>query len=284
MWLATACSDGAKYYRFEGFAQGGTWHVTCALPSARHGEISRISDGLDSIFREVNLSVSGYDGASLLSRFNRGETIAVDIHFRRLFDLSRQLCEQTGGAFDPSAAPLFDLWGFGFSQDTVAPSRAQIDSVMHFVGMHHFALSANDSLLRDDPRCKLNFNAIAQGYTCDVIAQWLEAQGCADFLVEVGGEIVCRGYNASGEPWHVLCDAPDASRDTLLLTDCAVVTSGNYRKNGSSAGKSFGHIIDPRSGMATSTLDSSRTVIVGYAESGWPGATADALATAAMLR
>jgi len=282
--VAVSCSRTPRYYRFEGFAQGGLWRVTCALPTARAGEISRISNGLDSIFREIDFSVSGYNKASLLSRFNSGEAIVADAHIKQLLTLSRQLNEETRGAFDPSAAPLFDLWGFGFDGSGTAPGEAEIDSVLHFVGMHHFALSGNDSLLRDDPHCRLNFNAIAQGYTCDIIARWLEGQGLSDFLVEVGGEIICRGQNASGTPWHIICDAPDASRDTLLLTDCAVVTSGNYRKNAFSEGHRYGHIIDPRTGMATSATDSSRTVIVTYEESQWPAATADALATAAMLR
>lgn len=286
--LTASCSKSPKYFRFDGFAQGGTWHVICAPPSARPGEIARISGGIDSIFRDVDLSISGYNRASLLSRFNQGETIVPDTHFRVLLDLSGQLCERTGGAFDPSAAPLFELWSFGFAQPSSSapaiPSRAEIDSVLHFVGMHHFSLSGDGALLRDDTRCRLNFNAIAQGYTCDVIAGFLQESGCENFLVEVGGEIVCRGHNASGELWHVVCDAPDASRDTLLLTDCAIVTSGNYRKNFKADGEGYGHIIDPRSGMATSIRDSSRTVVVSYAESQWPAATADALATASMLR
>jgi len=278
------CANRGRYYRMEGFAQGGTWHVICELPSGNPKTIKRVQQGIDSVLLEIDGSISGYNRGSLLSRFNSGERVRADAHFRTLFELSKELCERTEGRFDPSAGPLFDLWGFGFSPNATAPSQAAIDSVMRLVGMQHFAIAEDGTVTRDDLRCRLNFNAIAQGYSCDVIAAFLTGQGCSNFLVEVGGEIVCRGTKARGELWNIVCDAPQAANDTLHLTDCAIVTSGNYRKNASSGGKSYGHIIDPRTGKATSDISASGTIIVNYEETQWPGATADALATAAVVK
>lgn len=282
--LFAGCGSSPRYYRFDGFAQGGTWHVICELPAGRAKDVRHLRDGIDSILLEIDGSVSGYNRGSLLSRFNAGEIIVPDHHFLTLFELSKELSVRTEGAFDPSAAPLFDLWGFGFAREGDIPSRSRIDSVLHFVGMNHFSLSENGEIIRDDPRCRLNFNAIAQGYSCDAIARYLKGRGCCNFLVEVGGEIVCSGHRADGEPWKIVCDAPLAANDTLRLTDCAIVTSGNYRKNGGEGGRRFGHIIDPRSGTAMSDISASRTIIVGNDESEWPGATADALATAEMVK
>ena len=289
--LTAACSDAGRYITVEGFAQGGTWHLICRLPQGVRPQ--QVKATADSLLLEIDRSVSGYNRGSLLSRLNAGEVLPLDRHFIANFEMSRKVWEISGGAFDPSAAPLFDLWGFGFTGEETVSERA-VDSIMAFVGMDHFSLEQRDGetfLLRDDPRCKLNFNAIAQGYSCDCIASALEGLGCRDYLVEVGREIVCKGLSSRGGKWRIALEKPvDGAeegngqiQETLELTDCGIVTSGNYRKFYEKDGKKYAHTIDPHTGRPVTHNLLSATVILSNAPSSHLASYADAYATWMMV-
>lgn len=290
LMLSASCGRGT-YCRIEGFAQGGTWQMVCRLPAGVTPD--RIRSGADSILDGIDRSLSGYNRGSILTKVNEapcGEAVKVDGHFIRVFEISQRMWRHTGGAFDPSAGALFDLWGFGFDSPQ-EPSRQAIDSVMAFCGMDKFSLTGS-SIVKTDSRSRLNFNAIAQGYTCDTLARFLEGLGCRDYLVDIGGEIICAGLNPGGQLWTIGVETPSRDNpddvslaDTLYLTDCAVVTSGNYRKHTAS----FGHIIDPRTGRPSTQISRRETVTVHFgdticgAAADWPCSTADALATAKVL-
>lgn len=296
-FLSMGCQPAReRYVRMEGFAQGGSWHIICSLPRGVRPEA--IQAEIDSVLLEIDCSLSGYNRGSLLSRLNAGEDLPLDDHFLVNFRLSEELWRESGGAFDPSAAPLFDLWGFGFTDGSAIPSRAQIDSVRAFIGMDKFRIDSLPDgslhLRKADPRCRLNFNAIAQGYSCDQIGQLLEAAGSGNYLVEVGREILCKGLSARGDKWTIGVEAPGLSetdvlplRDTLRVTDCAVVTSGDYRKFYEKEGKRYAHTIDPRTGEpVTHGLLSATVIVPAQSDTGsvtWPCARADARATWSMV-
>lgn len=307
-----------RYVRMEGFAQGGTWHIICSLPAGVRP--SAVRDSIDRLLLEIDASLSGYNRGSLLSRLNAGNDLPLDDHFLVNFRLSEQYWRESDGAFDPSAAPLFDLWGFGFKEAGAVPSKRQIDSVRTFIGMDRFRIDTLGDgtfrLLKADPRCRLNFNAIAQGYTCDRVARYLDALGSSNYLVEVGREILCKGLSARGDKWKIAVETPAAGgerysearifsserscnlgveadtievylKDTLQLTDCAVVTSGDYRKYYVKDGKRYAHTIDPRTGAPVTHGLLSATVIIPFeSDSGrvqWACARADACATWSMV-
>ncbi len=283
--LSGGCSGNAPYVRIEGFAQGGTYHVICR-PVRGLGEQTLRAE-IDSRLLAIDFTLSGYNKGSLLSRLNAGEDLPLNDLFIGCFNRSKEIWAETDGAFDPSAAPLFDLWGFGFSNKGTV-TQAAIDSIRAFVGMNRLSLEERADgtyLVRDDPRMKLNFNAIAQGYSCDVVARYLDSLGCADYLVEIGREILCKGKNAAGNLWRVGLDRPEdgnmeEGRDLqaiLEVTDCGIVTSGNYRKFYVEDGQKFAHTIDPTTGRPVSHNLLSATVVAQDA------ATADAYATWMMV-
>lgn len=287
--LLSSCDRGTRYAKLEGYAQGGTWHAICRIPQGQNEK--RLQEGADEILRSVNRSLSGYNKGSLLSRINRGDDLPLDEHMLRNFSLSKEIWELSGGAFDPSAAPIFDRWGFGFAgdgKDADIPSAAELDSLMAFTGMDLFSTEDREDgihLVKADSRCRLNFNAIAQGYSCDTIGRWLESLGCHDYMVEVGREILCKGKSARGGDWIIGVEYPsyDAAEDSpaliekLNLTDCGIVTSGNYRKYYIRDGRRYAHTVDPRTGMPVEHNLLSATVIAEDA------ATADAYATWMMV-
>ena len=283
--LAGGCGSGNQYVYIEGFAQGGTYHVICR--PVRGLSAQELRDRIDGRLLAIDGSLSGYNKGSLLSRLNAGEDLPLDTLFIGCFTRSKEIWAETGGAFDPSAAPLFDLWGFGFAnRETV--TQAAIDSIRAFVGMDLLTLEERADgvhLVKADPRVRLNFNAIAQGYSADVVATLLDSLGIRDYLVDIGREIACKGRNAAGDPWRIGLDRPsdgnfDEGKDLqaiLEVTDCGIVTSGNYRKFYIEDGQKYAHTIDPATGRPVTHNLLSATVEAQDA------ATADAYATWLMV-
>ena len=283
--LSGACARQGDYVRIEGFAQGSTYHVICHPVKGMNA--ASLQARFDARLQEIDQSLSGYNKGSLLSRLNAGEDLPLDGLFIECFERSKEIWAESGGAFDPSAAPLFDLWGFGFSNKGQV-SDAAIDSILAFVGMDLLTLEERADgthLIKADPRCQLNFNAIAQGNSCDVVARILDSLGCGDYLVDIGREIRCKGRNAAGEKWRIGLDRPsdgnmEEGKDLqaiLHVSDCGIVTSGNYRKFYVEDGRKYAHTIDPVSGRPVSHNLLSATVIAADAT------TADAYATWLMV-
>lgn len=264
---ASSCRP-AGYYSFTGYAQGGEYVVKANLEGVNSSAES-IGNAIDSILTDIDCSLSGYNRNSLLSRFNSGEEIVPDRYFKEIMELSEEYKQMTGGAFDVTAGPLFDIWGFGFKTDS---------------------LPSDDRVLVALEECRsgrtLNFNAIAQGYSCDVIASYLRSVGVRDMLVNIG-EIYCEGLNPAGKPWSVGVDNPvdgnnSPGRDMRGVWNsegksCGIVTSGNYRKFYMKDGKKYAHTIDPRTGYPVQHNLLSATVVAPTA------AQADAFATACMV-
>ena len=261
------CRQGS-YAVFTGYAQGGTYTVKADLKGIST-PAETIGATIDSLLTGIDFSLSGYNKNSLLTRYNAGEAIEPDRFFCEVRELSERYKAETGGAFDVTAAPLFDIWGFGFTSDSLPdPDRVAA------------ALAA----------CKeekvLNFNAIAQGYTCDVVAGYLHSLGVTNMLVDIG-EIFCEGVNPSGKGWTIGVDNPTDDNDTpgrdirgIWRSDggaYGIVTSGNYRKFYIKDGKKYAHTIDPRTGYPVTHGLLSATIVAPT------GAEADALATACMV-
>ena len=259
--------------------------MTCSLSDAARAE--GLKKAIDDTLSAIDWSVSGYNKGSLLTRVNNGENPPLDSIFIDLMNLSRRLWVETGGAFDVSGAPLFDLWGFGFKEGRM-PSQQAVDSAMAVVGMDRYAMVEGpdgQTYLQMPEGGKVNFNAIAQGYSCDVVARVLDGWGSENYMVSLGGELVCRGLSARGDEWRVWIDRPQdgnndsgvLKQDVITITDCSLVTSGNYRKFYVVDGQKYSHTIDPNTGRPVTHDLLSATVLAE------DGATADALATALMV-
>lgn len=287
MTFTTGCNNQNTYRTLDGFAQGGTFHLVYQLPSEEFQY--NVPDSLTKYFTRINASLSGYDSTSIVSQINRGEKPQLDSLFIECFNLSKEVYEATAGAFDISAAPLFDLWGFGFKEKEKV-TQAKIDSILQFVGMDKLSIvydsTAKAHLLhKSDPRMKVNFNAIAQGYTCDYICSNLEKMGIENYLLEVGGEIMCKGKNSRGKEWSVAIDKPldgnfvpgESVQAIIQLSGGGLVTSGNYRKFYVEDGEKYSHTINPATGYPVKHNLLSVTVLAKDAS------MADAYATYLMV-
>ena len=277
--LAAGCKPQATYVQITGYAQGGPWYVTCSLGPRTDAEA--VKKAIDDTLSVIDWSVSGYNKGSLLTRLNAGENLPLDATFIELFNISRKIWEQTSGAFDPSCAPLFDIWGFGFTEGKM-PSQQAVDSALAVVGMDRYSIyeEGGQSYLRRPSGGKLNFNAIAQGYTADYLAAKLDQMGTLNYLVEIGGEVYAKGVNPSGTPWNVGIDRPVDGNNSpgadiqavVRIQDCGLVTSGDYRKFYIKDGKKISHSINPKTGhpvehnlLSATVVAENATVADGYA-------------------
>ena len=273
------------YSELSGYAQGGVYSVK--FKSGRGLDVKEIGKAVDSILTMVDTTLSGYNKGSQLSRYNAGIPVVPNAMFKEIFTISKHLYTETGGALDVASGQLFDAWGFGFTRDSL-PSAAAVDSLKAICGMDKIdSLDSNMSLLSSAVRPKLNFNAIAQGYSCDKIADYLHSKGIRDMLVNIG-EIYCEGLNPSGKPWTIGVDMPVDGNTELggkgLVgkwrgdgSGVGVVTSGNYRKFYVKDGRKYSHTIDPRTGYPVTHTLLSATIVA-------PSATlADAYATYCMV-
>ena len=267
-----------RTHRFshEGVVWTTDYHITY--------EASRdLSDSIQLILNNLDMSVSPYNKASLISAINENTMNRVDAYIRRLLEASRAINNESGGAFDPTVMPLVNAWGFGYKNGAL-PTRAQIDSILLFVGMDKITLHG-DTLVKKDPRVMLDFSSIAKGMACDEIGRMLVRNGAKNWLVEIGGEVMASGLNNRGTAWQISVDMPSDESDgkvshesalTLALDSGAVATSGNYRKWRDEGGNKLSHIIDPHTGDSRAGTLLSVTVIASDCM------TADAWATACM--
>jgi len=279
--LAGSCTlHTPGYYVFiNGLTQGTTYHITYESRDS----INYQSE-IDSLLRQFDLSLSTYEPASIISRINRSEqNVELSDYFINCFIASRQIFEESDGAFDITVAPIVNAWGFGFTEKS-DPDSSMIDSLLQFVGMDKVRLE-NGKIIKDNPDVMLDVNAIAQGYTVDVVSGYLESKGLTNYLVEIGGEVRTMGINPHGQTWRVGIDKPIDGMQIpgmqmqaiLSLKDRSLATSGNYRRYYIKDGIKYSHTIDPETGYPVRHNLLSATVLADECM------VADGFATAFMV-
>lgn len=287
---AVSCVRG-EYVAISGYAQGGTYIVKADLSPVKGLGAKDVKAGIDSILLVIDNTLSGYNKGSALSRFNKGEEIETNEVFTEMYARAREIWKYTGGAVDCAAGPLFDAWGFGFTGDE-APSDEKVREILGECGMGRLkeaVVSGRPADLVADGEAlpRLNYNAVAQGYSCDLVAAYLRGLGVGSMLINIGGEIFCSGDNPSGKRWTIGIDKPEeGNMETGKEIEavfhipegaCGVVTSGNYRKFYEKDGHRYSHTIDPRTGYPAERSILSATILA-------PDATlADGLATYSMV-
>ena len=242
-----------------------------------------LTQGMREVMGRVNKSLSTFDSTSVISKVNANKDVVLDTLFINMFNKAQEISALTGGAFDITVAPLVNAWGFGFdpSSDKKWLSASQVDSIMQFVGYKKVWIE-DSILVKADPRVQLDASAIAKGYGCDLVADYLRSKGCNNFMVDIGGELVVSGVNPRGTKWKVGVSKPENTTENnvvevLEVTDCAVATSGNYRQFYQTEDGMVGHTIDPRTGRPAVNNIVSATIIAPTCME------ADALATASMV-
>jgi thiamine biosynthesis lipoprotein len=261
---------------FGGEAQGTTYTVKYIGE-----EVESIPKQMDSLLKAIDASMSTYLESSTIVKLNKGDSAEVEAIFVDVFKLSKRMSHETDGAFDPTLAPVIEAWGFDFSQPQSMDS-SKVDSLLAFCGFEQFVLDGR-TLHKKSRGAKLNFNAVAQGYSVDLMAELLRKKELSDYYVELGGEVIAAGLNQDSVPWRIGIDKPQGQNlerelsAIVSLENQAMVTSGNYRKSLEVDGRKYSHSIDPKTGFPVKHNLLSVTILAEEA------AVADAVATACMV-
>ena len=246
------CGGKSGYTTVDGVMLGTTLHVVADVQGTTSQELYAAIMELD---RQAKASMSIYDPASLLSRLNRNETDTVDRHIAFNLRLADSIGALSGGRYDVTVAPLVEAWGFAGKE---ARRHPNVDSLLEFVGRDKVRIEQG-RLIKDDPRVRLDFNSIAKGYTVDLLAALVESFGARNYIVDIGGEVRCRGVNRQGDPWRIGIETPfdgnmsdgEYVQKRICLSDGGLATSGNYRRFYlDDEGNKIAHTIDPRTGRS----------------------------------
>lgn len=279
--ISGSCVDKTPVFEsFSGATQGTSFGVTFEKSRKIRKEI--VEEGVQKILSDFDASLSLYNANSVISKVNRNEDVTLDQYFIEAFNKSMEISDMSGGVFDITVGPLVDAWGFG--PDALKRFDAtKLDSLMNLVGYKKVSIR-DGKVIKKNQAITLDANAIAQGYSVDVVSEYLVSLGIKNFLVEIGGEVRVKGTKA-GEFWRIGIDEPsddntgagDLLEDIIAITDKAVSTSGNYRKFYFENGVKYAHTIDPRTGSPVRHNLLSATILADDCM------TADAFATACMV-
>lgn len=269
---------GLKKFVLQGETQGTYYAITYYDAEGRNFQKS-----VDSLLSVIDNSMSLWVDSSIISRINRGDTSVVpDDHFIYNFLLAKEVSAATDGYFDFTIGPLVSAWGF-HRMNRIEMNNRTIDSLRSLVDYRQVKLE-NKRIIKVDPRISFDFNAIAQGYTVDLMAELLGGFGIEHFIVDIGGEIFARNRKPDGSSWRVGIETPAADMNderkiekVVFLENKGLSTSGSYRKYFEQDGKRFSHSIDPKTGYPVQHNLMSVSVLAGNA------AIADAYSTAFMV-
>ena len=268
-----------NYIRLAGFTQGTTYHITYKNKNNKN-----LQNEIDTLLADFDRSLSAYLPGSIISKINQNDTAVIpDDHFLKVYQKALEVYRESDGAFDITVAPIVNAWGFGFTEKADVDSN-MIDSLLQYVGMNKIGLK-NGKIIKQYPETMLDVNAIAQGYSVDVVADYLDQQGIRNYLVEIGGEVRTKGRNPNYKIWTIGIDVPadnnflpgEMVQAKLLMKNGSLATSGNYRSFYEQNGIKYVHSIDPKTGYPVVSNLLSVTVMACDCM------TADAWATAFMV-
>lgn len=288
----SACKDEKtpelKKYTLNGRTQGTYYHIVYFAPSDKwciknnQKTSSQIKKGIDSILTMIDNSISLWNPNSLLNKINSNQTNQMNKILIENFIESEKISKLTEGNFDISLGAVIEAHGFA-AKERKKLSKQELDSMMLYVGYEKLRLEGN-KLIKQYPQTRIDFNAIAQGYTTDVISKYLTNNKISQHIVDVGGEVYASEKKPDGQQWRVAIEKPSkdmyAEREYnsfVKLENKSIVTSGNYRKYVEEDGIRLSHTIDPKTGYSVSHNLLSVSVIAENAT------LADGLATAFMV-
>lgn len=279
--LAASCVQRNEPVRIQGETQGTYYSIAYYDSQHRNLEFQ-----IDSLLRDFEMTASLWVENSVIRRVNRQQDTIVNACFADILDKSLQIEQYTQGAFNCKMGTLVNLYGFGFkNRDEVTDQ--QIDSLFHLIQQGRCQtrpIGDTLSAITLSQGVEFDFNAIAQGYSVDLLAGMFDNMGIESYLIDVGGEVIARGLKADKSAWTVGIERPSQDKygdreieTAIALENLSVVTSGNYRKYYEQDGIRYSHTIDPATGRPVSHSLLSVSVV---SRTAW---YADAMATAFMV-
>ena len=244
-------SQSYSQFQISGFAQGTSYQI-----SYYAGDAIISSKSIDQKFTELDSSLSIYKPYSLINQFNNSEKgIEMDEHLYKVVQRSIKIWKESDGVIDISILPIVEAWGFGAKRHSNQPSEEVISKALACSGSDKLHIRGRQ-LIKDIPCLKIDVNGIAQGYSVDVITDYIESQGVQNYLIEIGGEIRVKGRKQPGNQiMRIGIEQPSNDKDEeaviqkiIEMKGGAITTSGNYRKYIQNGSKKLSHLMDPKTG------------------------------------
>jgi thiamine biosynthesis lipoprotein len=265
----------------SGKAMGTTYSIS--LP-AQHAD-ETLADTIEQRLEELENIFSTWRDDSEISRFNASRSsdwFSCSTELAKVVAASIEIHTLTGGAFEVTLGPLIERWGFDAAEVTTPPSEEELSALMQSVGTAHLETRESPPAIRKRlPDTVINLSGIAKGYAVDVIAELLEQQGLALYMVEIGGEVRTKGRH-DDRPWRIAIAKPrpgEPRAQRIIEVDSAsIATSGGYQNTLELLNQRYIHILDPATGKPVKSRTASVTVIDEESTM-----RADAFATAFMV-
>lgn len=287
LFFLTACDSPAPAEKappaatvLEGKTMGTFWRVS--VMNVDETRVSELRGKIQSQLDADDQLLSTYKNDSALMRFNQSQSTSPWPVSEAMADIVTQALRigyKTNGAMDVTVGPLVNLWGFGPNKQPVTtPGQAQIDDARAITGLQHLMVinqSGQQYLQKDIPDLFVDLSTMGEGYAADHLVELMTKEGISRYLVSVGGALVSRGLNASGQPWRVAIQKPtDQQNAVQAIVDInghGISTSGSYRNYYELDGKRISHVIDPQTGRPIEHNLVSVTVIAPTAleADGW---------------
>ncbi len=267
--LLTGCSFSEKQevQSLFGYSMGTSYSIKLV---AGLNESRNLQLGIEGVLSNINSRMSTYLPNSDLSKFTEApldQALPVDPKTSIVVAKALEIAKTTDGFFDPTVAPLVDLWGFGPTpRNNEVPNEQQILAILDRVGYLAVSVDLNSHYLKRSEIRELDLSAIAKGYAVDEVANYIESKGFSDYLVEVGGEMRFSGQKPNGSAWRIAIEKPvPGEREPYRIidvSDAAIATSGDYRNYFEIDGRRFSHSINPRTGYPIEHDLASVTVVM----------------------
>lgn len=252
--VLSACERAPELVKFEGFAQGTTYHITYWAEAPV--DAKALETAVTKEFADIDKNLSNYRPDSVIEVFNNnptGDSQAVGAEIVQLLKVATRVSQASRGCYDLTIKPLFDLWGFQGDRLTI-PDEETLQKVRATVGLDKVRI-VDDSHLQKPANVRVDVSSVAQGYSVEQISRVLEQQGVHNYLVEIGGELKTNGHKPDGSAWRIAVEKPlpGEQRMMKILTTpkdqpFAVMTSGTYRHYFDVNGQRYSHILDARTG------------------------------------
>ena len=275
-----ACQRGPSVFSLSGQTMGTTYSVV-AVDGSRSLTEADLARAIEGALAVVNASMSNWDPASEISRFNvgpAGAPIAISQPLAEVMAAAEAVNRASDGRFDTTMGPLIELWGFGQAGAAPLPSDAAIAAVAETTGHDRVLSLSGETLAKSRSEAQVYLAAIGKGYGADHVGRALAGLGLSDFMIEIGGDLYASGRNPDGVPWQIGVETPSTSiggvHDVVALSGMGLASSGDYRNYFEEDGVRYSHVIDPMTGRPITHRTGSATVIAENAM------LADAWATA----
>jgi thiamine biosynthesis lipoprotein len=253
--LLAACTKTPEALKIEGFAQGTTYHLTFVLPNAQ--EQAMVAQEVTAELQRIDASISNYRKDSTIELFNAQldtEPHEVNNEIVKLVEYARTISKASGGCYDLTIKPLFDLWGF--KKDVFhLPSDEELQQTLQLVGMDKIVTIDATHLQKKLPNLRIDLSSIGQGYSVARLADILEKHGATNYIVEIGGEMKVRGKKSDGTAWHIAMEKPISTErkiEKIAVFESgepmSLMPSGTYHHYFDNNGKRYSHILNGRTG------------------------------------